>query len=130
MDPAQRRERQAARAQVIAALQAGQSWQVVSQHPDLPVKRAMAYRLLRAVRERGAGALQDGRQGHPSKIRGEVRTSLEAYCRQAPHTSSGTIQAVLWERFALRVSVSQINRVRATLGVSHRTHLAAAEKNA
>src|SRR5260370_1183947 len=45
--------------------------------------------------------------------------ALEAYCREAPQTPSSVLQALLHERFALRVSVSQINRVRAALGVSN-----------
>jgi hypothetical protein len=42
-------------------------------------------------------------------------------CSQAPHTPSSTIQAELRERFELRVSISQINRVRAVLGFSNRS---------
>ena len=64
--------------------------------------------------------MQDGRHGHPSKLRGEARTFLEDYCREAPHTPSSVIQTLLRERFDLSVSVSQINRVRAALGVSNR----------
>ena len=65
-------------------------------------------------------ALQDGRHGHPVKLRGEARTFLEAYCRKAPHTPSSVIQTLLQERLDLSVSISQINRVRAALGVSNR----------
>jgi len=79
----------------------------------------MAYRLVRAVRTRGEEALEDGRHGHPSKLRGEARTFLEEYCRKAPQTSSSNVQAVLRERFDLSVSISQINRVRAALGLSN-----------
>jgi hypothetical protein len=53
-----------------------------------------------------------------AELRGEARTFLEAYCREAPQTPSSVLQALLHERFALRVSVSQINRVRAALGGS------------
>jgi len=113
-----RKERQAAREQLITALLAGQSWQVVSQRADVPLKRAMAYRLLHAVRTRGDIALQDGRHGHPIKLRGEVRTFLAERCQQAPHTSGRMLQAALQEHFQLRVSISQINRVRAELGLS------------
>jgi len=113
-----RKERQAAREQVIAALLAGQSWQVVSQRADVPLKRAMAYRLLHAVRTRGNIALQDGRHGHPIKLRGEVRTFLAERCQQASHTSGRILQAALQEHFQLCVSISQINRVRAELGLS------------
>jgi transposase len=107
-----------AREQLIAALLAGQSWQALSQRSDVPLKRAMAYRLLHAVRTRGDIALQDGRHGHPIKLRGEVRTFLTERCQQAPHISGRMLQAALQEYFQLSVSISQINRVRAELGLS------------
>jgi len=113
------KQRQAAREQLIIAMLEGRTFQEVSTGTLVPVKRAMAYRLLHAVRTKGNIALQDGRHGHPSKLRGEARAFLEACCREAPCTPSPTLQAVLRERFDLQVSVSQINRVRATLGVSN-----------
>lgn len=128
MSKPQRDERQVAREQMIAALLVGQSWQVVSQEPGAPLKRAMAYRLLQAVRERGNAALQDGRHGHPSKLRREARDFLEASCREAPSTASSTLQVALRERFDLQVSVSQINRVRALLGVSNPSRRSLREK--
>lgn len=112
-------ERRAAREQLITALLEGRTFQEVSRGASVPVKRAMAYRLLRAVRTQGTVALQDGRHGHPSKLRGEVRAWLETSCREASHTPSSIIQVELQERFDLRVSISQINRVRAALGVSN-----------
>ncbi len=39
-------------------------------------------------------------------------------CRQAPQTPSSIIQMELQEHFDLSVSISQINRVRAALGVN------------
>jgi transposase len=122
-------QRQEAREQFIAAMLEGRTFREVSAGSSPPVKRAMAYRLLRAVRTRGNTALQDGRHGHPSKLRGEARAFLEACCRDAPCTSSPTLQAVLRERFELQVSVSQINRVRAALGVSNRSKKSSQEKN-
>jgi transposase len=112
-------ERQAARTQLVTAMLKGQSWQEAARAEVLPVKRAMAYRLVRAVRARGEVALQDGRHGHPSKLRGEPRAFLEEQCRQAPSTPSSTLQVELRERFDLSVSISQINRVRAVLGLSN-----------
>ena len=88
----------------------------------------MAYRLLQAVRERGNAALQDGRHGHPSKLRGEARTFLETCCRETLCTPSPTLQAALRERFDLQVSVSQINRVRVALGVSNPSKRSQQEK--
>jgi transposase len=64
-------------------------------------------------------ALEDGRYGHPSKLLGKAHTFLEEQCRQASSTPSSLIQALLHERFDLRVSISQINRVRAALGISN-----------
>ena len=124
----ERNERQEARERLVTALLEGESWQAVSEGPDVPLKRAMAYRLLRAVRTHGKVALQDRRHGHPSKLRGEARAFLEACCREAPYTPSATLQAILRERFDLQVSVSQINRVRAALGVSNPSKQSQQEK--
>jgi transposase len=116
----EKRERQSARQHLVAAMLAGQSWQEIARAEAVPLKRAMAYRLVHAVRTRGDVALADGRHGHPSKLRGEARAFLEEQCRQAPSTPSSTLQEELRERFDLSVSISQINRVRAALGISNR----------
>ena len=116
----EKNERQRARQHLVAAMLAGQSWQQIARAEALPLKRAMAYRLVQAVRTRGEGALADGRHGHQSKLRGEARAFLEEQCRQAPSMSSSTLQVKLRERFALCVSISQINRLRAALGISNR----------
>jgi transposase len=71
------------------------------------------------MRKAGEQALHEGRHGHPVKLRGEVRQWLEQTCRQAPSTPSHEIQTQLAQQFSLQVSVSQINRARATLGVSN-----------
>jgi transposase len=115
----EKHKRQAARARLVTAMLAGQSWQEAAAATAMPVKRAMAYRLVRAVRIRGEVALQDRRHGHPSKLRGEARTWVETYCRDAPQTPSREIQAALQERFHLSISISQINRSRAALGVGN-----------
>lgn len=109
----------AAKAQLVAQMQKGHSWQGAAATAGIRITQSTAYRLCRAVRERGETALQDGRHGHPSKLRGAVRTFLEEQCRQAPQTPSSTIQMKLRERFDLHVSISQINRVRRQLGVSN-----------
>ena len=124
----ERNKHQEAREQLVIALLEGHSWKEVSERPDVPLKRAMAYRLLHAVRTEGNIALQDGRHGHPIKLRGEARAFLEASCREAPFTPSSILQAALKERFDLQVSVSQINRVRATLGVSNHSKQSPQEK--
>jgi transposase len=116
MDKEQQR---AAKVRLVAQMQAGQSWQVAAATAGVQTSQSTAYRLLQVVRKQGETALLDGRHGHPSKLRGEARTFLEDYCRKTPQTPSSTVQAALRERFNLSVSVSQINRVRAALGVSN-----------
>ena len=118
----------AAKARLAAQMQAGQPWHVAAAAAGLQTSQSTAYRLCQAVRERGEMALQDGRHGHPVKLRGEARTFLEAYCRKAPHTPSSMIQTLLQERLDLSVSISQINRVRAALGVSNRPQKQEREK--
>ena len=113
-------QRRVAKVQLVAGMQAGQSWQTAAAQAGLPISQSNAYRLWGSFRQRGEMALSDGRHGHPSKLRGEARTFLEEHRRQAPQTPSSTIQAALRERFDLGVSISQINRVRAALGVSNR----------
>jgi transposase len=113
-------QRRAAKAQLVAGMQEGQSWQTAAATIGLQTSQSNAYRLWGAFRQRGETALEDGRHGHPSKLRGAARTFLEISCREAPHTPSSEIQTLLQERFDLSVSISQINRVRAALGVSNR----------
>ncbi len=112
-------QRRSAKAYLVALMQRGYSYQAATALAGLPVSQSTAYRLSQAVRKRGEVALQDGRHGHPVKLRGEARAFLEEQCRQAPHTPSSAIQAILRERFNLSVSISQINRVRAALGISN-----------
>jgi transposase len=116
MDKEQRRR---AKAQLVAGMHAGQSWQAAAAQAGLQTSQSNAYRLWGAYRQRGETALSDGRHGHPSKLRGEARTFLEDSCRKTPQTPSATVQTALRERFDLRVSISQINRVRAALSVSN-----------
>lgn len=106
----QENQRRLTREQLIIAMLEGRTFQQVSTGSHVPVKRAMAYRLLRAVRTQGPIALQDRRQGHPWKLRGKVRAWLESSCRAAPHTPSSAVQTQLQERFDVHVSISQINR--------------------
>jgi len=108
-----------AKAHLVAGMQEGQLWQRAAASAGLQISQSNAYRLWRAFRQRGQEALSDGRHGHPSKLRGAARAFLEERCRQAPQTLSSTIQMELQEHFDLHVSISQINRVRAALGVSN-----------
>ena len=109
----------AARLQVVEAMEQGLPWHEAVKRSGLQISQATAYRLRQRMRQGGEQALREGRHGHPIKLRGEARTFLDEECRQAPQTPSHEIQTQLAERFSLQVSVSQINRVRAILGVSN-----------
>jgi transposase len=108
-----------ARLQVVEAMEQGFSWHEAAKRAGLQISQSTAYRLRQRMRQAGKQALQEGRHGHPAKLRGEVREWLQKTCQQAPHTPSHEIQAQLAERFALPISVSQLNRVRAALDVSN-----------
>lgn len=109
----------AERLHLVACMQEGQSWRVATEKTGIQISQSTAYRLCKSVRQHGESALQDGRHGYPSKLRGAARAFLEEQCQHAPHTPGSTLQAQLRERFDLKVSISQINRVRAALGLSH-----------
>src|SRR5260370_25086931 len=72
-------QRRAAKEQMIALMQAGHGWQEASAQAGIQVSRSTAYRLLRQVRTRGKVAFQDGRHGHPAKLRTNERVWLENY---------------------------------------------------
>ena len=108
----------AAKAQMIAGMQAGHSWQEAAGQAEVQTSRTAAYRLLQRVRTEGPVALEDQRHGHPTKVREPVRQWLVQFCRAAPEVTGRTVQAALQEQFHLEVSISQVNRLRAALGVS------------
>ena len=108
-----------ARVQVARAMEQGLSWHEAAKRAGLAISQSTAYRLRQRMRQGGEQALREGRHGHPIKLRGEVRQWVEQTWKPAPHTPSHEIQTQLAQRFSLQVSVSQINRVRATLGVSN-----------
>ena len=109
----------AARVQVVEAMEQGLPWHEATKRAGLQISQSTAYRLRQRMRQGGEQALREGRHGHPIKLRGKVRQWLEETCRQAPHTPSHEVQTQLAQRFSLQVSVSQINRARAMLGVSN-----------
>ncbi len=109
----------AARVQVVEAMEQGLPWHEAAKRAGLQISQSTAYRLCQRMRKAGEQALREGRHGHPVKLRGEVRKFLEQTCRQAPSTPSHEIKTQLAQQFSLQVSVSQINRARATLGVSN-----------
>jgi transposase len=115
--PAQRR---AAKQQLLADLRNGYSVQETQARAVIPCHPATIYRLSQRLQTDPATALDDGRHGHPLKLRGEVRDWLVAFCQETPHTPSHIVQALLQERFGLLVSISQLNRFRAAHCISSR----------
>jgi transposase len=111
----------AAKGRMIALMQAGHSWQEAASLADIPISRSAAYRLLHKVRTQGEIGLQDGRHGHPVKLREPVLDFLKDSCQTAPDTPSHVLQRSVEEHFGIRVSVSHLNATRAALGLRSRT---------
>ena len=111
---------QAAKAHLVMFMQTGYSWQKAAATTGLQISRSTAYRLVQMVQTRGEAAFQDGRHGHPAKLRGAVLQWLVATCRAASQMPSREVQAALQEQFAIHVSIGHLNRVRAELGLSSR----------
>ncbi|HLX59562.1 MAG TPA: helix-turn-helix domain-containing protein [Ktedonobacteraceae bacterium] len=114
-------QRQAAKREMIEQLEQGASVQQARSHSTVPMHRATVYRLLKRVRAEGERAYTDQRHGHPIKVCGEVRTFLIQTCQAAPSVSSPVVQQTIQERFGLSISISQLNRVRASLGLSRKS---------
>lgn len=106
---------------MVALVQAGHPWQEAAAIAGLHIGRSAAYQLLKKVRKRGEAALQDGRHGHPAKLREPVRKWLETTCHEAPQTPSREVQAALQECFGILISIGHLNRIRAELGIGSRT---------
>jgi transposase len=116
MTPEQRRN---AKAQVVATMNQGQSWQTAVASVDLPISRATAYRWQQRVHLEGESALDDQRHGHVYKLREPLRRWLVTYCQQAPHTPSHQLQRVLRDQFNVDLSIGYLNEVRAACGVRY-----------
>ena len=117
------RER-AARLQLIESMLAGHSWQSAVAQSQSNVSRATAYRLRQLARdeEKAALAFLDDRHGHPYKLTEPAQAWLSEFCTNHPQIASSRVQSELQSRIGVAVSVSQINRVRAKLGVSNPWH--------
>src|SRR5260221_13244269 len=114
-------EQQTAKQQVLAAFERGCSVQNLLRTSAVPLHRATVYRLRQRFETDPETALSDGRHGHASKLRDDVRAWLQEYCQTAPGCRSQTVQTALYERFAIHVSIAHLNRVRASLGLSRRS---------
>jgi transposase len=109
-------QRQAAKRQMLSLMQAGQPWQAAAATAGVQVSRSTAYRWLQEIRTRGEAALQDGRHGHPAKLRPPVLQWLESRCQAAPQISSSQLQRELQEQCGVLISISHLNALRATHG--------------
>jgi transposase len=112
------------RLQLIEYMFAGHSWQEALAQSQLHVSRATVYRLRQLARdeEKAAWAFLDDRHGHPYKLTEPVQVWISELCSTNPQIASSRVQSELNSRFGVAVSVSQINRVRAKLGVSNPWH--------
>jgi transposase len=111
-------EQRAVKQQILVAFEHGCSVPDLLSTTAVPLHRATVYRLYQRFQNDPETALNDGRHGHASKIRSDVRAWLQAYCQATPDCTSRTVQAALYERFAVWVSIAHLNRVRASLGLS------------
>ncbi len=116
--PVTSQERQAAKREIVRHMEQGASIREARVRSAVPMHRTTVYRLLKRVQSEGEQGLTDGRHGHPIKLCGEVLAALIEFCQVTPCVSSSVVQRLLQERFGLCISVSQLNRVRARLGLS------------
>ena len=112
----EKEQKQAAKVQMMELMQTGYHWQEAATQAGVQTSRSTAYRWWQAYRSHGEKALQDGRHGHLAKAREPVLAWLESTDGQVPQMSSRKVQAQLEERFGFRISITHLNRLRATHG--------------
>jgi transposase len=115
------RSDRAARLQLIGRMFTGQSWQTAVAESQLDISRATAYRLVQQARDedKAPQVFLDDRHGHPYKLTAPVQAWISEVCTDNGQMPSSKVQSELKSRFGVAVSVSQINRVRAKLGVGN-----------
>jgi len=112
-------QRQAAKRQMLALMQAGQPWQAAAAVAGIQVSRSTAYRWQQEVHTRGEAALPDGRHGHPAKVLPRVLHWLESRLQASSLVPSSHLQRELQEQLGVRISISHLNAVRAAHGWSN-----------
>lgn len=113
-------QRRAAKQDIITAVQQGATAKGARESSSVLMHRTTVYRLLKRAQREGEGVLTDGRHGHPVKLRGDVLALVREHCQANPCVSSPAVQRLLQERCGVGVSVSQLNRVRARLGLTRK----------
>lgn len=116
--PVTSQRRQAAKREIVRHIEQGASARQARERLAVPMHRTTVYRLLKRVQREGESAFADGRHGHPVKLRGEMLTFLIESCQATPSIASSEVQRSIQEHFGSAPSVSQLNRVRARLGLS------------
>jgi len=116
----EKEQQRRAKDHLVALIQAGHTWQEAAARAGVPISRSAAYRLVHKVRTVGVSTWQDGRHGHPAKLREPVQQWLKAYCQAAPGTPSHIVQQALENRCGVLVSISHLNATRAALGLGSR----------
>jgi transposase len=104
--------------QMVTLMQAGHHWKEAAQLSGVQISRSAGYRLAQKVRTQGEAGWQDGRQGHPSKLREPVLQWLKTYCQASPETPSHVVAESLEKQFGVRMSISHLNGTRAELGLT------------
>jgi transposase len=108
-----------ARIELVERMLKGEHWQQAARASGIETSQRTAYRWLERARLEGSEALRtDRRRGSAWKLTESLQAWLKERCTQARGTPSWVVQTELAEQFGVRVSVSQINRVRAALGIS------------
>jgi transposase len=107
--------------QLIELMLGGQSYHkaVAQLAAPAPFQQSRAYQLLKQARSTGQIDYHDDRHGHPAKFRPEITGWLKQRCQHAPLITSRQLQLELGQQFNLRVSKSQINRLRVQLEVAN-----------
>ena len=113
-------QRQAARREIVQQVEQGATALEARMRNPVSMHRTTVYRLLKRVQREGEDAFNDGRHGHPVKLRGDILTWMLDYCQNHASAASREVQCLMAEHFGLWVSVSQLNRVRAAHGLSRK----------
>ena len=106
------------RLQVAELMQEGLSWLEAIKTAKVKVHRTTAERWFHRLESEGETGLAERRRGSAYKITPKIRAWLEKECRDDTNRTSAELQKVIQRDFQITVTVRQINRVRATLGVS------------
>lgn len=67
----------------------------------------------------GDAAFAEGRHGHAWLVTPPVQEWIVSYCQAHPHTPSHTLKVLVETELHRTVSVSRLNVIRATLGVTY-----------